>query len=985
MAQLHLKQGAEMALNTAIQMRAGLDLEQATVMDLQATLTGLNVTSFTRRAVLAVSKLNVGVRNLCLESNGDRLRAERLTLDLEDTSMDGEGVEGSASGIRLSLTLDQTSCPAGLVSLSDALGELEIAKGKVRFAGLYQHEDEYLADSSLSLFFQSFSLARQSGRFHFQGETDIQGPFLREPLTVGMDSFVDLEASSSNNLKMTIAQGEGGPGQELARITLALPPVQSLIHGIRLKDIQSLPLQASMQVNIPDFRALSTVKVGRVGCLPIRADLNSATILSWSGKGLFLKGQLAGVIDTVDGNLNIQVDTNFQGDIHQGHFRIGTTDSLSYVGLTTSGINWQGWILGGDLFLNQQDDTPLVDWSWGGKGAVLSFSTSVDINKPITLSPGDKSLENMQLNGALSLTGKVTDFEAEIFAKPKLDFQLSGSDASLKTLLVGDIETVYKRETGEITVGTLDGLHVEVSGNLAESHLFRPASFKINNGTESWLLRYWQGVSEVSAKLDSTGARLDFTLAGSRMVVRRDDLAVRLQGTFPGQFLFEVDVQELLFPELEGVVENIRTTVSFDSKNMSLEQAKLEIEKIKDGAIDQRFPGMSLNADITALAGQIKGDGTLTFTSGEKHIPLQIQVDLLATSDGQEGQLHLVAQDLGLAPWDINVKTLFPQSSQWVESVVSRADFSSSLSWNQHKEIPAILNSRLRLHSFEIDLAPYSLLDQGVTLVGGEILAFVHLPLDNPQGGSLVTHMDGINIESSQFSLFGLQGLDMLVEPLWPPSTPAPVTLTFDQLNGFLPFDRGTASLSLAQGKEFTLHNMRMYLAEGLVTAQPFTIDFTAPNDELYLKAEAISLSALRDRLQISLRDNLEVEGILYGDLPIHFSKNRVQLKNAVLQVREPGFLRYRPKVEKDWRRQTGKSTLQTVLDDLHFDKFTIALNGDLGKVITIDLHALGSNPELLWGMPIDLSLQIDAELEKLLSAYNTSIGTAERSYLIAD
>jgi hypothetical protein len=213
--------------------------------------------------------------------------------------------------------------------------------------------------------------------------------------------------------------------------------------------------------------------------------------------------------------------------------------------------------------------------------------------------------------------------------------------------------------------------------------------------------------------------------------------------------------------------------------------------------------------------------------------------------------------------------------------------------------------------------------------------------------------------------------------------TPQPLTVTFDELSGFLPFNDGKVSFSVEHGSRITLDEMEMHLGGGTVTALPLAFDLARPEGQLRLSVRGVQLAELRNNLQISLKDDLQISGELDGVLPIDFSTKGIRLRDAVLETKMPGVLRYRPGDAKDWLRKTGKSTLQVALSDLHYDLFRLAVNGDLGKAVTVDLHTVGANPELMGGMPVDLTLKIHAELEKLLSAYNSSVGVAERSYTV--
>lgn len=1010
--QLQIKQPEAISLVTNIKATSWLDTRKEEIAKLEVTLSNLSAQQSNPPYKLRVPYLNAVAQHLHYNSMADRLEANQINVVVEGLSLFGRELVGMFSELDTNLELDDVKLPWPPSSHKEPLNKLSMANGKIDIIGLYQNDESDSAEIHVWGDLQNFSILHQTGKYQLNAEANIHTPALLNPHIASLNISGDLQANKSDNFSFQLIRKSGDYENQLVKFDVQLPPLPPLINFFRQKDPYRIPIDTSLKINIqsPEHIPFGDLIPERFS--PIQAELTSKVQLGLQNNGLQISAKTETNIEMIDCNAQMELDSDFQGNFLKGIFKLHSNDMEAAIHLNCDEQNWGGLSTSGQLTLTQIEDRPLAELKWDNGDFTAGFALNTIISKPLVLGSLETDDEKLAASGSLLISGITTSSETQILVDTDISLDMRKENTHITTLITGAVTAVLDPYDEEISVGTDSGLNVELDGYFPKGSFTNPARLRVTNGTNGWLLKNREGHTQLDLAIQSDGPRLDASLAGTRIVVRQDDLTVHLKKNPLELFAADIIIKNLLLPEQDITAKNITSSVNIDTTTMCTHDTHLEIELIRDSAINRRFPDMSLMSHIDTVSGRTKGQSELTSSSG-KNSPLIFHVDMDTTCDGREGKLLFSTKNHKLSPQDINIKSMFPISSQWIESLSGQFDFNSSLIWDETRNSP-ILDSRVQLRSFEIDMAPLPFLDKGVSLVGGELLFFSHIPTNSPENGSITTHMDGINIESPQLSLSGLQGLDVLIEPIWPLDTVKPVTITFDELTGFLPFSNGTVSLSVTKGKQLTIHDLHMQLGNGLVTVQPSSIDFKAESNNIYLHAADINLSALRNQLQISLKDNLDVDGTVHGTLPIQFSQDRIQLIDATFRSDGPGFIRYNPLETSDFQKSRGNiyydmnlkdkdsdvspsiqdsdftetlalNTFHTALANLHFDKFSAVLNGDLGRALTINLQALGANPDMLWGVPIDLTLEIETELAKLFSAFNPSIGSTERSFYIAD
>jgi hypothetical protein len=66
-------------------------------------------------------------------------------------------------------------------------------------------------------------------------------------------------------------------------------------------------------------------------------------------------------------------------------------------------------------------------------------------------------------------------------------------------------------------------------------------------------------------------------------------------------------------------------------------------------------------------------------------------------------------------------------------------------------------------------------------------------------------------------------------------------------------------------------------------------------------------------------------------------------------------------------------------LENFHYDRLKITLDGRTDSAMDIGLHLKGANPELYEGFPIDFNLNLDGELANILKSGLSSYQLPDR------
>lgn len=171
------------------------------------------------------------------------------------------------------------------------------------------------------------------------------------------------------------------------------------------------------------------------------------------------------------------------------------------------------------------------------------------------------------------------------------------------------------------------------------------------------------------------------------------------------------------------------------------------------------------------------------------------------------------------------------------------------------------------------------------------------------------------------------------------------------------------------QQAELALFNGRAWLPAG-------TVDLSALGQDQMLRLEGLSLDAI---LQAYPAEGLAGTGIIDGTLPLRLEQGKLNIHGGQVTAREPGVLQFRSeKIRSLGQSNPAMQLLATAVDDFRYDKLTSTVDYDDSGKLLLALSLSGRNPALEQGRPINLNVNLEENVPKLLTSLQLSDRVSE-------
>ncbi|MBD9501883.1 YdbH domain-containing protein [Pseudomonas sp. PDM17] len=166
------------------------------------------------------------------------------------------------------------------------------------------------------------------------------------------------------------------------------------------------------------------------------------------------------------------------------------------------------------------------------------------------------------------------------------------------------------------------------------------------------------------------------------------------------------------------------------------------------------------------------------------------------------------------------------------------------------------------------------------------------------------------------------------------------------------------------QQAELGLFKGRAWLPAGAV-------DLSALGQGLTLKLEGLALEAI---LAAYPAEGLSGNGIIDGNLPLGLHEGKLVIRNGEVAARQPGVLQFRsPKIQSLGQSNPAMQLVATAIDDFRYDKLSSRVDYDESGKLLLALSLSGRNPELEQGRPINLNVNLEENVPKLLTSLQLS------------
>ena len=369
--------------------------------------------------------------------------------------------------------------------------------------------------------------------------------------------------------------------------------------------------------------------------------------------------------------------------------------------------------------------------------------------------------------------------------------------------------------------------------------------------------------------------------------------------------------------------------------------------------------------------------------------PLRVGVELQAT-ESAPGQFEVDAElrvDHAFANLDAHLRSEFSfriSKEDVIEADLEVApvgvDFEMELATPNRELVIEISGSHefaeargqagLDLHAIDFDPAQlqpstlFPILSDHLTEVSGSI----------EMKGSVDWNADGmrgtIEVAASDLSataaLATLEHLNAIIELNETGATLSDQTLSVGRLDFGLELTDGLIRFRVEPGGIVAIESASWKFAGGELTTAG-EIDPRSENWETSLLAKGVDLTKLLELVNL---DGLSGSGTLEGEFPIALVGGEIEIRNAVLRSSgEAGVIRYRPDPgTADIAAADDQfATTLAVLENFHYERLEIEINGPALGAVAVQIHLAGVNPDYQEGHPVDFKLSVAARLADLL------------------
>ena len=111
----------------------------------------------------------------------------------------------------------------------------------------------------------------------------------------------------------------------------------------------------------------------------------------------------------------------------------------------------------------------------------------------------------------------------------------------------------------------------------------------------------------------------------------------------------------------------------------------------------------------------------------------------------------------------------------------------------------------------------------------------------------------------------------------------------------------------------------------------------------------------------------LSGEGVIAGEFPVVIEGDRVRIENGYLGTEQPGVIRYSGPLSDAAVAAAPDAIVFEALQDFHYDRMSVKLDGYLDEDVYVDVNLVGNNPLVYYGHEIDLNINVEAPLTGLL------------------
>jgi hypothetical protein len=506
-----------------------------------------------------------------------------------------------------------------------------------------------------------------------------------------------------------------------------------------------------------------------------------------------------------------------------------------------------------------------------------------------------------------SLTG-----DLEIGASAAGEF---GPDTSARAVSLA-AKAAFAFEDGDIAIQPVDCVEIQIEGLALKSllALSKPLDLCLRSRSESGIRIAKEGSIETDFQVAPAEFAAELQMGAEPQRVSGELPTLRMRTVQrDGEFeaFLETEAGHLEFAKQAVVIRDIRLEAS-TSHGSSIPKGRLQIAEIFDTQQAARFPKLALNAQFEPRDSSV--DFEMEFANANRDLVIEISGVHELTDAVGRADLHLHAIDF--KPGQLQPSTLFPVLSDLLTEASGSVEMKGSVGWDD----------------------------------------------DGMRGTAEVAATD-ISATSEWATV---EHLNAIVELNETGATLLEQTVSVGRLDFGLELTDGLIRYRVKPGGVVAIDSATWKFAGGEITTAG-GIDLQSEERETSLVIKGVDLTQL---IEIVNLEGLSGSGTLEGELPIALVGDEIEIRNAVLRSSgEAGVIRYQPDpgTSNIAAADNQFATALTVLENFHYERLEIEIDGSATEAVVIKIHFAGVNPNYQDGHPVEFNLSVDARLSDLL------------------
>ncbi len=521
--------------------------------------------------------------------------------------------------------------------------------------------------------------------------------------------------------------------------------------------------------------------------------------------------------------------------------------------------------------------------------------------------------ERSSLDARLSATGSASTMSGELTVQASSGGRL-GSKVSAKAVSLA-AKSAFSFDGGSIAIRPLDCAEIHVEGLSIEPDfsLAAPLALCLRSRSESGFRVSQRGAIEADLELAPVAFAAELRLGGEPQRLAGELSSVRLRTSGRGddfEASLETEAGRLELAEQAARFRDVALVAN--APHAAQPRAiQLRVGEIFDDRKEARVASLTLDASAEQRDERIAF--AMELATSDRN--LSIEIDGEHAPDRATGHAHLHLRPIAFQPDGLQPAALFPILSKLVTEAAGAIEMKGSVGWDGDR----------RWGRAEVAVIDFS-------------------------ASTAVAKFERVN---------------SVIELDESGATPPDQILSIGRLDFGLELTDGLIRFRLEPGGAVAVETAAWKFAGGEL-ATSGAVDLRAKSRGTSLRVTGVDLTRLIELVNL---DGLSGSGRLDGEIPIALGDD-LEIRNAVLRSSdEGGIIRYRPNrgAANMAAADDRFATTLAVLENFHYDKLELGIDGPAQGEVAIQIRLAGSNPDYRNGHPIDFNLSVESRLSDLL------------------